>query len=64
VVPAHTHSLTCPRSRNGGTTHNETGVEAEGRSRQIEILPQSQRHEGANVAAGVETDVDSENTNP
>jgi hypothetical protein len=59
VVPP-THSLTSPRSRNGGTTHNETGVEVEGRSRRVEIPPQSQRREGANVAAGEETDVDSE----
>jgi hypothetical protein len=35
--------------------HNETGVEAEGRSRRVEIPPQSQRRDGANVAAGVET---------
>ena len=32
-----THSLTSPHSRNGGTTHEETGVEAEGRSRRVEI---------------------------
>jgi hypothetical protein len=50
-----THNLTSPRSRNGGTTHDETGVEAEGRSRRVKIPPQSQRHDGANVAAGVET---------
>jgi hypothetical protein len=34
VVPAHTHrenthSLTSPRSHNGGTTQDETGVEAD-----------------------------------
>jgi hypothetical protein len=66
VVPAHTHShthsLTSPRSRNGGTTHDETGVEAEGRSRRVEILPQSQRRDGANVAARVETGVCSKKT--
>jgi hypothetical protein len=59
---SHTHSLTSPRSRNGGTTHDETGVEAEGRSRRVEIPPQSQRHDGANVAAGVETGVCSKKT--
>jgi hypothetical protein len=71
VLSAHTYSLTSPRSRNGGTTHDKTGVEAEGRnrrveaegrSRRVEIPPQSQRREGANVAAGVETDVDSKKT--
>jgi hypothetical protein len=66
VVPAHTlshtHCLTSPRSRNGGTTHDETGVEAEGRSRRVEIPPQSQRRDGANVAAGVETVVCSKKT--
>jgi hypothetical protein len=66
VVPAHTHShthsLTSLRSRNGGTTHDESGVEAEGRSRRVEIPPQSQRHEGANVVAGEETGVDSKKT--
>jgi hypothetical protein len=66
VVPAHTHShthsLTSPRSRNGGTTHDETGVEAEGRSRRVEIPPQSQRRDGTNVAAGVETGVCSKKT--
>jgi hypothetical protein len=71
VVPAHTlshtHSLThtqsnIPRSRNRGTTHNETGVEAEGRSRRVEIPPQSQRRDGANVAAGVDTGVCSKKT--
>jgi hypothetical protein len=65
-VPAHTHSrthsLTSPRSRNGGTTHDETGVEAEGRSRRVEIPPQSQRRDGVNVAAGVETGVCSKKT--
>jgi hypothetical protein len=58
----HTHSLTSPRSRNGGTTHDETGVEAEGRSRRVEIHPQSQRRDGANVADGVETSVCSKKT--
>jgi hypothetical protein len=58
----HTHSLTSPRSRNGGTTHDETGIEAEGRSRRVEIPPQSQRRDGANVAAGVETGVCSKKT--
>jgi hypothetical protein len=65
VVPAHTHSHTqsnIPRSRNGGTTHDETGVEAEGRSRRVEIPQQSQRRNGANVAAGVETGVCSKKT--
>jgi hypothetical protein len=66
VVPAHTHShthsLTSPCSRNGGTTHDETGVEAEGRSRRVEIPPQSQRRDGANVAAGEETVVCSKKT--
>jgi hypothetical protein len=62
VVPAHTHSLTSPRSRNGDTTHDETEVEAEGRSRRVEIPPQSQRRDGANVAAGVETGVCSKKT--
>jgi hypothetical protein len=32
----HTQS-NIPRSRNGGTTHDDTGVEAEGRSRRVEI---------------------------
>jgi hypothetical protein len=59
---SHTHSLTSPRSRNRGTTHDETGVEAEGRSRRVEIPPQLQRRDGANVAAGVETDVCSKRT--
>jgi hypothetical protein len=65
VVPAHIHSHTqsnIPRSRNGGTTHDETGVEAEGRSRRVEIPPQSQRRDGANVEAGVETGVCSKKT--
>jgi hypothetical protein len=57
VVPTHTHSLTSPHSRNGDTTHDETGVEAKGRSRRVEIPPQLQRREGANVAAGAETGV-------
>jgi hypothetical protein len=57
----HTQS-NIPRSRNGGTTHDETGVEAEGRSRRAEIPPQSQRRDGANVAAGVETGVCSKKT--
>jgi hypothetical protein len=56
-VPAHTHSLTSPRSRNEGTTHDETGIEAEGRSRRVDIPLQSQRREGADVAAVVETGV-------
>jgi hypothetical protein len=47
------------RSPNRGTTHDETGVEAEGSSRRVEIPPHSQRREGANVAAGEETGVDS-----
>jgi hypothetical protein len=55
-----THSLTSPYSHNGDTTHDETGVEAKGRSRRVEIPPQSQRREGANGAAGEETGVDSE----
>jgi hypothetical protein len=62
VVPAHTHSHTQsnippPRSHNRGTTHDETGVEAEGRSRRVEIPPQLQHRDGVNVAAGVETGV-------
>jgi hypothetical protein len=57
-----TRSLTSPRSRNGDTTHDEIEVEAEDRSRRVEIPPQSQRHDGANVAAGVETDVCSKKT--
>jgi hypothetical protein len=60
TVPAHTHSLISPCSRNRGTTHDETGVEAEHRSRRVEIPPQSQCREGANVATGEETGVDSE----
>jgi hypothetical protein len=60
-----THTLSnIPCSRNGGTTHDETGVEAEGRSRRVEIPPQSQRRDGANVAAGVETGVCSKKTIP
>jgi hypothetical protein len=39
---------------------NKTGVEAEGKSRRVEIPPQSHRRDGANVAAGEETSVDSE----
>jgi hypothetical protein len=65
VVPAHTHShthsLTSPRCRNGDTTHDETGVEAEGRSRRV-IPPQSQCRDGANGAAGAETGVCSKKT--
>jgi hypothetical protein len=57
----HTQS-NIPRSRNGGTTHDETGVEAEGRSRRVEIPPRSQRRNGVNVAAGVETIVCSKKT--
>jgi hypothetical protein len=57
-----THCLTSPRSRNGGTTHDETGVEAKGRSRRVEIPPQSQRRDDANVAAGAETVVCSKKT--
>jgi hypothetical protein len=62
--PTHTltHSLTSPCSRNRGTTHDEIGVEAEGRSRRVEIPPQSQHRDGANVAAGVETGVCSKKT--
>jgi hypothetical protein len=41
----HTQS-NIPRSRNENTTHDDTGVEAEGRSRQVEIPPQSRRREG------------------
>jgi hypothetical protein len=59
---SHTHSLTSSRSRNGGTTHDETGVESEGTSRRVEIPPQPQRRDGANVAAGVETGVCSKKT--
>jgi hypothetical protein len=33
----HTHGLTSPLSRNGGTAHDETGVEAKGRSRRAQI---------------------------
>jgi hypothetical protein len=55
----YTNCLTSPRSHNGGTTHNETGVEAEGKSRRVEIPPQSQCRERANVAAGAETSVHS-----
>jgi hypothetical protein len=58
----HTHSLTSPRNHNGGTAHDETGVETEGRSRRVQTSPQLQRREGANVAAGVQTDVDFEKT--
>jgi hypothetical protein len=47
----HTQS-SIPRSHNEGTTHDESGVEVEGRSRRVEIPPQSQRRDGANVAAG------------
>lgn len=47
-----------PRSCNRVTSHDKTIVEAEGRSRWVEIPPQSQRREGANVTAGVQTDVD------
>jgi hypothetical protein len=54
----HTQS-NIPRSRNEGTTHDETGVEAEGRSRRVEIPPQSQHRDGANVASGEESGVDS-----
>jgi hypothetical protein len=61
-VSAHTHSLTSSRSHNGGTTHDETRVEAECRSRRVEIPPQSQRRNGANVAARVETGVCSKKT--
>jgi hypothetical protein len=57
----HTQS-NIPRSRNGGTTHDVTGVEAEGRSRRVEIPPQSQHRDGANVAAGVEIVVCSKKT--
>jgi hypothetical protein len=61
--PAHlhigTHSLTSPRSRNGSIANDETGAEAEGRSRLVEIPPQSQHHEGVCVAVGVETSVQS-----
>jgi hypothetical protein len=63
VVPSSPPlNLTSPRSRNGGTAHDETGVEAEGRSRRVQIPPQSQRREDANVVVGVETGVDSEKT--
>jgi hypothetical protein len=55
-------TLTSPRSRNGSTVHDETRVEVEGRNRLVDISPQSQRREGANVAGGVETSVDSEKT--
>jgi hypothetical protein len=50
----HTHSLTSPRSRNRGTTHDETGVEAEGRSQPT--------YGGANVAAGEKIGVCSKKT--
>jgi hypothetical protein len=50
------------RSRNGGTTHDETRVETKGRSRRVEIPPQSQRRNGANIEARVETGVCSKKT--
>jgi hypothetical protein len=52
-----THTLTSPRSRNESTANNDTGAEAEGRSRRVEIPPQSQRSEDASVVAVVGTDV-------
>jgi hypothetical protein len=58
----HTLSNIPPQSQRGHHTHDETGVEAEGRSRRVEIPPQSQRRDGANVAAGVETGVCSKKT--
>jgi hypothetical protein len=58
----HTHSLTSPAVATGTPHTIETGVEAEGRSRRVEIPPQSQRRDGANVAAGVETGVCSKKT--
>jgi hypothetical protein len=61
-VSARTHSLTSPCSHNGSTAHDETGVEAEVRSRWDDIPRQSQRHEGVNVAVEVKTGVDSEKT--
>jgi hypothetical protein len=57
----HTQS-NIPRSHNGGTAYDVTGVEAEGRSRLVEIPQRSQRREGASVAAGVETGVRSKKT--
>ena len=62
VTHTYTHSLTSQRSRNGGPTHDETGVEAEGRRRRVGIPPQLQRREGANVVVRVETGVDSKKT--
>jgi hypothetical protein len=46
-----------PPQSQRGTTHDETGVEAKGSSRQVEIPPQSQRREVVNIAVGVETGV-------
>lgn len=54
-----THTLTSPRSRNGITANDETGVEAQGRSQRVEIPSHSQRHKGAKGAARVETGVHS-----
>jgi hypothetical protein len=42
--------------------NDETGAEAEGTSRRVEIPPQSQRREHVNVAARAETDVHSKKT--
>jgi hypothetical protein len=60
VVPAHTHTQSNTPQSQRGTTHDETGVDAEGRSRRVEIPLQSQRRDGANVAVGEEIGVDSE----
>jgi hypothetical protein len=57
----HTQS-NIPRRHNGGTTHDETGVKAEGRSRRVEIPPLLQRRDGVIIAAGVETGVCSKKT--
>jgi hypothetical protein len=61
--PDHKSSFTQSSSHhNGGTTHDETKVETKDRSLRVDIPPQSQPRESANVAAGVETGVDFEKT--
>jgi hypothetical protein len=57
VVPDHTHNLTPPRSRNGGTTYDETGVEAEGRSQQGLLRRRGVGDGGTRPSGGYREDV-------
>jgi hypothetical protein len=54
TLPTHIYTLNIHCSRNGSTTNNEIGAEAEGRSRRVEIL-RSHSAVRVSVEPGVET---------